>query len=633
MSATIAPRAHRSPRSTMLPSDRSVAEIIDTVRTAPPPRRGALLVTAVTAVLLWGAFFPLDWGPLAWLAPVPFLLLTRVTQPTRWMYRCVYLGGLLYWVPTLQWMRLGDVQMIPAWLALACYLALYFPVTLAIARLATLRLHVPLVLVAPVVWVGLEYLRSHLWTGFAWYLVGHSQHNFTSLVQISDLVGAYGVSFVVLLSAAAVAECVPAAWFTSLWLLPPVCDLGQAVATAGLRRRAGSVVASLALVIASVLYGGQRLRHAEFPTGPRVALVQGDFRSEVKHDPGAAQDIYNRHNYLTGLAVDYRPDVVIWPETMCPFPLLIADPALSRQQLLDQYPKLDPSLWTNPRADIAADLRDKAEMAGSRLIVGIGTLIAAATGPEKYNSALLVEPQVGVTGRYDKLHRVPFGEYIPLKDWFPFLAGASSFAAESGIDAGRGVHDFPLQEWRLLPLICFEDTVPHLVRRMTNAASAAGETAQTSSPVDLLVNLTNDGWFRNSSEQEQHLITASFRCLETRTPMVRAVNTGISAVIDGDGLIREPLAFLDADSRMALDRDARVRERDTLRDPRTGRYHKSLNAVLIADVPLDPRGSFYLAYGDWFAGGCLVLTLASLGWSAVVRQPRGDSVAAASTAA
>ena len=137
------------------------------------------------------------------------------------------------------------------------------------------------------------------------------------------------------------------------------------------------------------------------------------------------------------------------------------------------------------------------------------------------------------------------------------------------------------------------------------------------------MNLTNDGWFRDSSEQEQHLVTAAFRCIELRMPMVRAVNTGISAVIDGDGLVREPLAFIDYDRHPSMERDPSIRQRETLRDPQTGRFHKSLNAALVADVPLDPRSSLYQHWGDWLAAGCLVLTLTGAGWAAI-RPRRGD---------
>ncbi|MCA9055196.1 MAG: apolipoprotein N-acyltransferase, partial [Planctomycetaceae bacterium] len=519
MSTSLQPPASRISRR-VSPVERPVSDIIDRARSSPAPRLGAILATVLTGVLLWLAFTPVDLGPLAWIALAPWLMLARIAQPTRWMYRCVYLGGVLYWIPTLIWMRLGDPMMILGCLALALYLAVYFPVALGVIRTAVHRLRIPLTIAAPVVWIGLEYLRTHLMTGFGWYLLGHSQHEFTSLVQISDLFGAYGVSFVVMFAAAALTECIPVSWFPHLRLLPPICVPDAAVVTAPSRHRLLAVVSSIVLVSASVGYGVIRSQHDPFPTGPRVGLIQGDFRSEVKHDPNAVHDIYRRHVQLTGMTVDYRPDVIIWPETMFPYLLLQADPSLTREQLLEQFPQTDPSAWTDPRTDSGVALRDKAEQAGASMIVGVVAQVASKEGGARYNSAVLVEPQAGITGRYDKIHRVPFGEYIPLKDWLPFLASFSPFGSDNGIAAGKDVHSFQVGTARFLPLICFEDTVPHLVRRMVNAVAAANATPEEHAQVDCLVNLTNDGWFRDSSEQEQHLITASFRCIETRTPMV-----------------------------------------------------------------------------------------------------------------
>jgi len=110
-----------------------------------------------------------------------------------------WLGGFIFWLASLQWMRLGDPSMYRAWAAMAVYTSLYFPLFLLATRATVHRLSVPLVVAAPIVWVGLEFVRAHLFTGFAWYLLGHSQLRcWPEVVQISDLVGGYGVSFLVM---------------------------------------------------------------------------------------------------------------------------------------------------------------------------------------------------------------------------------------------------------------------------------------------------------------------------------------------------------------------------------------------------------------------------------------------------
>ena len=207
-----------------------------------------------------------------------------------------------------------------------------------------------------------------------------------------------------------------------------------------------------------------------------------------------------------------------------------------------------------------------------------------------------------------------FGEYVPLKESLPWLKVFSPLPDDFGISAGSSSAAFRCGSWQVAPIICFEDTVPHLVRDVVRGTS-------TEKRLDCLLNLTNDGWFHGSSELNQHLITAAFRAVECRTPLVRAVNTGISAVIDGDGVIREPETLIDGDATWNKQReqlqqtkhersDRRVPlsmfdpVRSTLTDPATGRWRKSMNAAVIDTVPLDSRRSWYVASGDWFAGTC-----------------------------
>jgi apolipoprotein N-acyltransferase len=350
----------------------------------------------------------------------------------------------------------------------------------------------------------------------------------------------------------------------------------------------------LAIVGASLGYGMARRVEGRFEPGPRVALIQGNFTSSLKHNPDAWEEMFRTHDALTGLAVQRQPDLIVWPETMFTWPLMTASPELTDDQLVRLSPVIPVESWKS--AEVRRTLLSFAEKCGASLILGLEAFDATGHGLRRYNSAVLVDPQDGLAGRYDKLHRVPFGEFIPFSDQLPWLQRVFAFSGPVGISAGEQIHFFNVDGTRFAPLICFEDTVPHLVREVVAAGESHGQ------EVDCLVNLTNDGWFHGSSELDQHLITASFRCIETRTPMVRAVNTGISAIIDGDGLVREPEAFIDYDAQRTGGRS-----RTSMRDPDTGRYHKQLNAALIGYVPLDPRTSLYSRFGDWFATLCAAI--------------------------
>ena len=587
-------------------SEPTVKMIIAAARSTPQraPARGALLVSGLTGLLLWASFMPLDWGPLAWLALVPMLLLVRIPEPTRRMYRAVFAGGLLFTVPALQWLRLADPSMYAAWILLAVYIALYFPAFVWLCRAAVHRFGVPLTLTVPVVWTALEYARAHLMTGFPWYFLGHTQYRWIEIIQVSDLTGAYGVSFVVALTSACLAGLVPGSVFSRLRLLPP--DV-QWKGISGRRQLVG-VAACLTVFLAVCVYGYVRRAQAEFVEGPRVALVQGNFPTSMKRDPRAARSILNTHEALTGMAVrKHHLDLIVWPETMYRAPLLITSSDVS-DETLQRFspPGLEPHHWRE--SAVVEAMGYFSRKAGAATMIGLETWTIDRAGFRRYNSAAFARPDTGYVGRYDKLHRVIFGEYVPLVDQFPWLARLTPITVH--LAAGDSAQVFEYAGYRFAPLICFEDTVPSLARSIAKSASqprsdslpqgavesASGRTADTG--VDCFVNLTNDGWFHGSAELDQHLITALFRAVECRTPMVRAVNTGISAVIDGDGVVVEPDDFIDADNQA----------RRSMRDPRTGRWHKQLAAVIVDAVPLDNRRSLYVAWGDWFAGSCAFLT-------------------------
>lgn len=613
--------------------DLSVVDIISRARAVAPTSKGPLWLSMVSGIALWGSFTPLDFGPLAWVALVPLLLTVRMPRPTRKMYLYSAIGGWLFALMTLQWMRLGDSSMYFAWAALAFYVGLYFPLFVGLSRVAVHRAKVPLLVAAPLVWVGLEYARAYIMTGFSWYYLGHTQHQWITLLQISDLVGAYGVSFLVMMGNASIAELVPLRIFEKLGLLPQATDSEKAAIIRPTLQRSWCVAGTTLLVMATLAYGQWRRVQANFQPGPRIGLVQGNFPSSLKHDPDELPNILRTHQALTGLATRHQAEVIVWPETMFRYPYPMADASLTGQELKDLHPDLPAEFWTDKKADQA--LVDMTEGSRAGLIVGADVFAGDKTGMRVYNSALFFEPARGLVGRYDKLHRVPFGEYVPMKELFPFLATLTPAAGGMGLSPGDSVHVFQHGEHRLVPLICFEDTVPQLVR-----GAVAATPDEQGRDIDCLVNLTNDGWFHGSSELDQHLISASFRCIETRVPMVRAVNTGISAFIDGDGVVREPNLFLDFDALMkrpsgsgktdptaatAASLDART----SMRDPKTGRYYKGLNAVLVSEVPLDDRTSLYVRWGDWFAAVCLTFSIGMLGLGIAGRgRPQKEVLAA-----
>ncbi|HEV7226499.1 MAG TPA: hypothetical protein VGN42_27585, partial [Pirellulales bacterium] len=162
------------------------------------------------SLLLWAAFPPLGIWPLAWIAPVPWLMLVRRDKLAgRRPYRTIWLTGCAFWLGVLHWLRLPHPATSLGWLALSLYLAVYLPLFVGLSRAAVHRLHWPLVVAAPVVWTGLELLQARLLTGFNMAALGNSQFRWIELIQVADLAGNYGVGFVVMFGAACLARMAP----------------------------------------------------------------------------------------------------------------------------------------------------------------------------------------------------------------------------------------------------------------------------------------------------------------------------------------------------------------------------------------------------------------------------------------
>ncbi|MFN9037646.1 MAG: apolipoprotein N-acyltransferase, partial [Planctomyces sp.] len=501
--------------------------------------------------------------------------------------------------------RLGHPAMYAAMFALAAWIGLTFPAFVLLGRRVTAA-GLPVWLAVPVVWTVLEYARGMLLTGFAWYFLGHSQYRWIGLIQIADVTGAWGVSFVVALFSGVLVLYVPDSLLRRLGLdVAPGLDSGRS-------RVLVPTATAVTVLCACLVYGAIRAEGpSAFPPGPVVSLIQGNFTPELKHDAQLVLSRFRIHNVLMQSSIRLQPDLVVWPETMFPWPERSVAEGVTDQQILAQAP-LDvlrdygneSALLVEPfrNAEVQKSLAGHSQGLGAALMIGLEALVADHNRTRVFNSAAFVRPDVGYVGRYDKIHRVVFGEYIPLKDLLPWLSELTPFGAGFGIDAGADVRLFEYGGWRMSPLICFEDTVPGLVRRMAAQRDAAGGTC------DLLVNLTNDGWFRGSSELDQHLITAAFRCVENRVPMVRSVNGGISAFIDGDGRIRDPGVIQVLQEPLEGTRP-QLTDVQGLRDPATGTWRRQFSGIIHGQVPLDPRTAVYTTWGDWLPQFCLLVTL------------------------
>jgi len=427
--------------------------------------------------LLIAAFpkFNLTWC--AWIALVPWLLALRGRSALAWFWWS-YLIGVLFFIGSIWW--LIHVTL-PGWLLLCAYLGLYFGLFgLIVRRLTASKL--PPLLVHPMMaagWVALEYIRSHLLSGFGWNLLAYTQTSRVPLIQMAELTGAWGVSFMIVWVNAAIAEFV--------------------IAGRKNRGAAASLAAAVGCVIAAGAYGLWRL--PQIPDAPtvRIAVVQGSIPQDEKWEGENRGKILDRYEALTRTALETKPQLIIWPETSTPGYFGLDEEITQRVTKLIRSVKV-PMLVGAP----------------------IGVLHGVAW--HSFNSAVLLAPSGEMVQRYDKLHLVPFGEMIPMEDRWPWLRdlmpAIGQFLPGTEPTVFRAM---PLPPFSVL--ICFEDVFPDLARQFVREGAR------------LLVVITNDAWFGPSAAAYQHAQTSAFRAVELRVPVVRAANTGWSGCIDAAGRV------------------------------------------------------------------------------------------------
>jgi apolipoprotein N-acyltransferase len=585
------------------------------------PVRGAILgASLATAGLLWLSYFPVAWGWLGWVALVPLLPLVRARETPRLVFLFAWLAGVAFFVPALWWMHAADGlrtggfplgPMTAASLALAIYCALYFPAAIFLLRRLDQRTPLPLVLTLPVVWTALEFFRSFFGTGFAWYFLSHTQHAFLPMIQISDLAGAYAVTFLV--------AAVNAIAFEWLYTWPRLRALLSLREPAPAAWRLGRVLQSAAvavLLLAAFLYGCWRLGENAFTAGPRLALLQGNVEQRLRNrataqgsDKNEARQQIIRHYSDLGRAAarqEPHPELIVWPETSFPRDWWEIGPNVPPAQVPPDYASYHELLREVFRQAAANDC-------GTSMLLGLNTWLLAdpKQKAQRYNSALLVNSAGLIDGRYDKIHRVPFGEYVPLRDWLPFMDSFAPYDFDYSIRQGESLTRFPLGPYHFGVLICFEDGDPDLARQY-GKAGADGPAA------DFLVEISNDGWFDGTAEHEEHLALCRFRAIETRRSIARAVNMGISVVIDGNGRVLAPLLVSQQGDVYRWE----VPYGSAAELPAARwRDFKQVQGVLTATVPIDQRTSLYALWGDWLPAGCWLLIGAGLAATWLRRRP------------
>lgn len=531
--------------------------------------RHRLAAGVVSGLVLWTTFPPLEWAPLAWIALTPlFWLVTRVGSPAT-TYLSAWAGGLVFWTLAVPWLRLIGPEAWIGWLVLAAVFSLWWPLFLALARWARFRLEVPLILAAPIAWVAVEFLRAFFLTGFPWYYVAHSQYRNLYIIQIADIAGSLGVSLLIAAVNAWLVELVTLPRFQARKGRPPRLTRQQTV----------RLWVVTVLVATTLGYGAYRVSTARFRRGPTLALLQSNLAQGNKfHRDRDAVLASFRAMIRRAMESPTRPDLVVWPETSYPYGFIMIARDLDASALKTQLETITMALstaeWRETERAVADNLRAITAEAGVPMLVGSAVYDHEPDGLHKYNSALLFRPSQPSFEAYHKMHLVPFGEFIPLIDKLPMLSFLTPYRDKvPNLSFGTDPRIFEVGPYRFAASICFEDTISRVITRFFQGKDGAHQP-------DLLINLSNDGWYPNSSELDTHLAIGVFRAVEHRVPLARAVNTGLSALVDGNGEIR-------------------------------GSLPKDREDVLVVTVPLDDRTTWYSQWGDWPGLSCLAV---SIGW-------------------
>jgi len=446
--------------------------------------------------------------------------------------------GFGYFVPGLYW--IGNAFLVDAstfaWLmpfavlGLPAYLALFPAFGFVLARLIWTRDASRVLALAASLTIS-EWLRGHALTGFPWNAFGYALSEPLALAQTASLIGLWGMTFLAV----------------AIFASPAALIDGTS------RGRRGWVasVAALALLLAMGIYGAVRLSLNPTRTVANVKLriMQPNLQQDVKFNYTAKTEVMQKYLTLSDRASGPQStgvrdaSILIWPESAFPFFLTREPEALA--EIADLLPKGTVLITGSVRApDLPPGIR-----------------VTRA-----YNSIYVIDHDGSVLSVYDKLHLVPFGEYLPYQDWMEWLGIEQLTKVQGGFISGTVRRSLQVPNARrVLPLICYEAIFP-------------GDVATRDDRPGWIINLTNDGWFGISTGPYQHLQQARMRAIEQGLPLVRAANTGISAVIDPLGRI-------------------------------VARLGLGIEGVLDSDLPSAGAPTIYSRVGDWPAAMIVAIAL------------------------
>jgi len=503
-----------------------------------------LYINAIISGFLLTSLFPkYNFWFLSVIALVPYFA-TLIYKNDKLKLYHVFLSALLLgltWnLSSIWWMSYVSPL---ATLALSFFVALFLAISITIGCRLTIK-GVPYWLSFTAAWMVFETLSTYCLTGFPWLLLGYSWRKLLVMIQVSDLAGPYAVSFLIVFFNAAFAQ----------------------IISAKLKREKMNFSPLITVFFLSILYCVygiitiRKLKNEAYVEKINIACIQAYIPSLVKHDSNQNVDILKTYSELTIKASKSNPDLIIWPETALPG--YFFDKRITHKVVTNLVKYVNIPLMTGLcRRDISADYY-----------------------LNYYNSAGLIEPSGNVIGLYDKMHLVMFGEYVPYAKYFPFFKLLTPI--DGSFSCGSGSHTLALaiktNTFEFGPLICFEDVFGYLARGMARAGA------------DILVNLTNDGWFRDSPQPYQHAYISAFRAIETHRPLIRSTNSGITTYINRYGKI---VALLKKDGKSV-----------------------DVSGIMHAVVPVYKRkNTIYTKFGDWFliswciiAGALVIGTIRSV---------------------